>query len=44
MAIIKSPTLTVKCSQFAFDELFEKSLMPVITVDTTNGIEIGGKF
>lgn len=24
MAIIKSPTLTVKCSQFAFDELFEK--------------------
>ena len=24
MAIIKSPTLTIKCSQFAFDELFEK--------------------
>ena len=24
MAIIKSPTLYVKCSQFAFDELFEK--------------------
>ena len=24
MAKIKSPTLTVKCSQFAFDELFEK--------------------
>ena len=24
MATIKSPTLTVKCSQFAFDELFEK--------------------
>lgn len=24
MAVIKSPTLTVKCSQFAFDELFEK--------------------
>ena len=24
MAIIKSPTLTVKCSQFAFDELFEQ--------------------
>ena len=24
MAIIKSPTLIVKCSQFAFDELFEK--------------------
>lgn len=24
MAIIKSPTLTVKCSQFSFDELFEK--------------------
>ena len=24
MAIIKSPTLYIKCSQFAFDELFEK--------------------
>ena len=24
MAIIKSPILTIKCSQFAFDELFEK--------------------
>ena len=24
MAVIKSPTLYVKCSQFAFDELFEK--------------------
>ena len=24
MATIKSPTLYVKCSQFAFDELFEK--------------------
>ena len=24
MATIKSPTLTIKCSQFAFDELFEK--------------------
>ena len=24
MAKIKSPTLTIKCSQFAFDELFEK--------------------
>ena len=35
---------TVSVLLSRFDDLFEKSLMPVITVDTTNGIEIGGKF
>lgn len=38
------PMHTVSVLLSRFDDLFEKSLMPVITVDTTNGIEIGGKF
>lgn len=38
------PMHTVGVLLSRFDELFEKSLMPVITIDTTNGIEIGGKF
>ena len=38
------PMHTVSVLLSRFDDLFEKSLMPVITVDTTNGLEIGGKF
>ena len=38
------PMHTVGVLLSRFDDLFEKSLMPVITVDTTNGLEIGGKF
>ena len=38
------PMHTVSVLLSRFDDLFEKSIMPVITVDTTNGIEIGGKF
>ena len=38
------PMHTVSVLLSRFDDLFEKSLMPVVTVDTTNGIEIGGKF
>lgn len=38
------PMHTISVLLSRFDDLFEKSLMPVITVDTTNGIEIGGKF
>lgn len=38
------PMHTVNVLLSRFDDLFEKSLMPVVTVDTTNGIEIGGKF
>ena len=38
------PMHTVSVLLSRFDDLFEKSLMPVSTVDTTNGLEIGGKF
>ena len=38
------PMHTVSVLLSRFDDLFEKSLMPVITVDTTNGLEIGGKL
>ena len=38
------PMHTVSVLLSRIDDLFEKSLMPVITVDTTTGLEIGGKF